>query len=68
MVQMNMLEDETDILQYGVTKQTNFYTNTMLSSAVSSWNKFPTPENPLTRYKFTSFEVNFSPDFHTISR
>ena len=34
----------------------------------SAWNKFPTPKNPLSRYKFTSIEVNFSPDVRTIFR
>ena len=34
----------------------------------SAWNKFPTKEDPLTRYKFTSVEVNFSLDMVAIQR
>lgn len=38
------------------------------SPKISSWNSFPTEEDPSLRYKFTSAEVNFSPDLKTIYR
>ena len=34
----------------------------------SAWNKFPTDEDPLSRYKFTSVEVNFSADQLIVDR
>lgn len=34
----------------------------------SAWNQFPSEKNPLSRYKFTSVEINFSPDMITINR
>ena len=40
----------------------------MLPSAPSSWNQYPTEENPSNRYKFTSIEINASMDQKIISR
>ena len=34
----------------------------------SSWNKFPTKEDPSRRYKFTSLEVNLSLDKLVVNR
>ena len=34
----------------------------------SSWNKYPTKENPSRRYKFTSYEINLSADKKVINR
>ena len=40
----------------------------MLPAAPSSWNKYPTVENPSSRYKFTSIEINASMDQTIINR
>ena len=34
----------------------------------SSWNKYPTKENPSRKYKFTSYEINLSADKKVINR
>ena len=63
-----MLGDETQIFQFGYEEETEFYSYINKMPEPSAWNKFPNKENPLTRYKFTSVEVNFSLDEGTISR
>ena len=34
----------------------------------SAWNKFPTKEDPSKKYKFTSLEINLSPDKLVVNR
>ena len=68
MVQRNVLGDESQVLQFGYEVETEFYTYLNKMPEPSAWNKFPTTEKPLTRYKFTSVEVNFSLDEGTIQR
>ena len=34
----------------------------------SSWNKYPTKENPSNKYKFTSLEINMSIDKKVVNR
>ena len=63
-----MLSDETQIFQVGYSQDTEYYEYWSKLPETSSWNKFPTEENPLARYKFTSLEVNFSPHSKTINR
>ena len=58
----NLLEDETQYLQYGDEVETNFYDYRTELPAPSSWTSFP------TLYKFTSVEINLSPDFKIINR
>ena len=40
----------------------------MLPSAPSSWNQYPTEENPSNKYKFTSIEIDASMDQKIIAR
>ena len=35
---------------------------------ISSWNNYPTKEDPDALYKFTSIEVNFNKDINQINR
>ena len=63
-----MLSDETQIFQFGYSEDSNFYTYTQEKPNASAWNEFPTKEKPYTLYKFTSMEVNFSPDQQYVSR
>ena len=68
MLRQNVLEDETGILQYGVEDELEYFSFVTRSPAASAWNKFPTKEEPLTRYKFTSLEIIHSPDYLVTSR
>ena len=68
LVERQILSDETQLIQFGYSEDTDFYKYSIEPPKTSAWNVFPTPENPLTRYKFTSFEVNFSPHLKTIYR
>ena len=68
MIQKNILNDETDAFNYGNVNEREFHTYLNKDPEPSAWNKFPTVENPLTRYKFTSVEVNHSADRQTIGR
>ena len=46
----------------------DYYSFISILPEASAWNRFPTEEDPLSRYKFTSVEINFSPDMITINR
>ena len=63
-----MLNDETQFFQFGYSEDRNFYSYQSTLPVASAWNKFPTLEDPLSRYKFTSVEVNFSPDQQLVTR
>ena len=56
------------MFNYGNSIDRNFYTYLNKDPEPSAWNKFPTVENPLNRYKFTSIEVNHSANMQTIGR
>ena len=62
LIRTNLLEDETQVVKLGYSNEKEFYTYHRKLPEASAWNKFPTEENPLTRYKFTSVEINHSPD------
>ena len=34
----------------------------------SAWNKFPTPEDPGSQYKYTSLEITVNPDLKVLNR
>ena len=67
-ININELEDESDLLQYGLVDSTTFYEYDKNIPQPSSWNKFPTPEHPLRRYKYASLSVNVGPDKLIINR
>lgn len=58
----NILEDESVLVQYGQETETEFLTIEMKETQPSSWIYFPTEENPSLLYKFLSVEINLSPD------
>lgn len=64
----NILSDETSIIQLGYSSDKELYKHHIESPKISSWTAFPTVDEPGRRYKFTSVEVNFSPDLKTIYR
>ena len=57
---MNELEDESLLFQMGFSQDYSFNEYDHEFPQPSSWNKFPTVENPSRKYKFTSLEVNLS--------
>ena len=58
-VQMNTLDDETSMLQYGQSEETEYLDMSMTEPGISSWND-NLIDNPGGRYKFNSMEINFS--------
>ena len=67
-IEINELEDESDMFQYGEYDSTEFYEYSRDIAQPSSWNKFPTSENPSRRYKFASLDLIVGPDKMIISR
>ena len=55
-------------MQYGVSTDSEFFGVSSSFPAASAWNKFPTPQKPLTRYKFASVELMHSADLLIVSR
>ena len=54
-VTTNVLQDETDFLQIGQSDLSKFYSESDApGGGPTSWNQFPTAENPLARYKYAS--------------
>ena len=68
LVQINELEDESQVLQVGYSEDYTYHEYTHYLPQPSSWNKFPTKEDPSRRYKFTSLEINMSLDKLVINR
>ena len=63
------LSDETSIVQTGVSTDTVYYTYEKdWDVEASSWSKFPSEEDPRTRYKHVSVTINASADKRQISR
>lgn len=55
-------------MQLGYSQDTDFFSYSSDLPRISSWNKYPSPEDPYSRYKFTSLEVNFSPHSAVVQR
>ena len=68
MVRTNVLSDESQFVQLGFSEEKKFYDLQRKLPEASAWNTFPTDDEPGNRYKFTSFELNFSPDRKVITR
>jgi hypothetical protein len=62
------LEDETEIVQSGLSHDTEFYEYGSGTPHPSSWNKYPTEENPSRRYKFISLDLVVGSDKLIINR
>ena len=63
-----MLEEETEYLQYGQYTESEYFQYFMGFPQASSWNTFPTTENPSSRYKYISVELNMSLESQIYSR
>lgn len=61
-MQMNLLEDATAYFQYGQEVETEYLSFSMSSAKPSAWINFPTEDNPSSRYKYLSVEINFDMD------
>ena len=55
-------------MQMGFSEDYTFIEYNHILPITSSWNKFPTAENPSRKYKFTSYEINLSADKKVINR
>ena len=69
-IESNELNDSTDYLQLSSYEQKPFFTNKKdnVNILSSTWNTFPTKENPNNRFKFLSFYLIRDPDLHKIYR
>ena len=56
----SVLQDETSYLQYGQDEEYEFYAYELPPPKPSSWDVYPTRENPDGRFKYGSIEVNMS--------
>ena len=64
-----MLNDETQLLQFGSSIEREYFSYyDDLAARFSSWNQFPSEEDPHTLYKFVSLEVNLNKDLIETSR
>ena len=65
----NILNDATDFFQLGNPSEKKFYSGSdSLYSDSTSWNIFPTEDNPLARYKYASLQFTFEKDLTVIDR
>ena len=63
MIQTSQLNDETSLLQIGDAQENIFYgRNEKPELSPSAWNKFPSKEDPNSKYKFTSLEISVNPN------
>jgi len=65
---INEVADESQTLQLGFAEEIEFYKFSVDAARASSWNKFPTPQNPSTRYKYSSVEIILDPDKLVVNR
>ena len=56
------------MLQLGFSEEIEFFEYQTSSSLPSSWNRYPTEEDPSRKYKFTSIEWNLSSDLKITNR
>ena len=67
-VEKNVLEDEIEIVQYGIEDEFEFYRVNYATSGPSYMNKWPTKEEPDNKYKFASVWFELSQDESKIER
>ncbi len=68
MLSINEVADESQTVQLGISEDIQFYQFSHKAPVASSWNKYPTKENPSSRYKFTSIEIIVDPDKLVVNR
>ena len=63
-VQSNVLYDNSDYINFGSAQETSYFNAYLdLNIIQSSWNTFPTKENPMSKFKFASFYVEKNQDY-----
>lgn len=68
-LETSQLNDETEFLQLGNAQQTFFYGKNEKPELIpSAWNKYPSKEDPYSKYKFTGIEIGVNPDLKQINR
>ena len=67
-IKKSTLEDASSFLQLGHEDLYEFYAYELPPPKPSSWNDYPTQDNPLGLYKFGSIEINLSQDLMTWNR
>ena len=67
-IKKNVIEDESSYLQFGQTEEETFYTISLTLSQLSSWNTFPTPEKPGSKFKYVGVDFALSPDLKMWTR
>ena len=68
-VSTSLLSDQTDFLQLGSSYSRYFYSGfNDLNPQPSSWNKFPTEEDPFAQYKFCSVSFELDKNLRQINR
>lgn len=68
-IETTQLNDVTTAIQVGNVEESFFYGQMKKPELVpSAWNKFPTPDDPGSQYKFTSMEITVDPNLKQINR
>ena len=65
---LNILEDESSLVQIGQRQERVFHSFQLDAPQPTSWVSFPTPEKPLEKFKFASFDIYFSQDIQLWTR
>ena len=63
-----LVSDEASFVQWGQSLERDLYTYSTKPPYISGWNYYPTPEDPTTKFKFSSFEITFGPELTVINR
>ena len=64
----NIIEDETEYLQWGLQKEHNFWEYQMSDAVPSYWIDWPTAEEPSRKYKYMSGYLSVSQDIMNWNR
>lgn len=64
----NIIEDETEYLQWGLQEEHNFWEYQMSDNIPSYWIEWPTEEKPSNKYKYLSGYLSVSPDIMNWTR
>ena len=67
-IEKNILEDEVQIVQMGQASEHEFIDLSFKTVLPSTYNKWPTNENPENIYKFSSYALYLSQDLFMIER
>ena len=68
MIERNALEDEAEILQYGVSEEDEFFRLNFFPASPSFMDFWPTFEEPDNLYKYASLWIELSPNEYKTER